>query len=99
MFFLHKFSRNFYQPVAIFLRWNSIKEFILRLEITGRGAHLSVTVSLCRARSSEVVSHLDTMRRPLAEALKAGRSLSLGATAVSTGTSRHRRPERRAEQE
>jgi hypothetical protein len=35
------------------------------------------------------------MRRPLVEALKASRSQSLGATAVSTGT----RPERRAEPE
>jgi hypothetical protein len=74
-------------------------EFISRLEITGRGAHLSVTVSLHRACSSEFVVHLDATRRLLAVVLKAGRSLSLGTDTTSTRTSHHRRPERRAEPE
>jgi hypothetical protein len=74
-------------------------KFISRLEITGHGAHLSVIVSLCRARSSEVVTHLDATRRLLAEVLKAGRSLSLGTDTVSTRTSHHHRPERRVEPE
>jgi hypothetical protein len=70
IFFLHKFSENFSHPLANFLRWNSISQFILRLEIPDHGAHLSMIISSPWSRLLWVVAHLVSTHPPQASSLR-----------------------------